>query len=199
MITSLEQLDLSQQYSYADYLAWQFSEKIELLKGYIRQMAAPTPYHQEISGELFNLIKNYLKATKRNCKLYTAPFDVRLVKNPQGKTDKEIYTVVQPDLCLICDISKIDQRGCLGSPDFIIEILSPSNSQTDLQDKFELYEENGVAEYWLVFPYEKVVQKFLLINEKYQFSGYFTANNTISPVTLPELAIDLREVFGEQI
>lgn len=197
MITSFKQLDLSQQYTYADYLAWQFSENIELLKGYIRQMAAPTPYHQEISGELFNLLKNHLKATQRNCKLYTAPFDVRLVKNPQGKTDKEIYTVVQPDLCLICDLSKIDQRGCLGSPDLIIEILSPSNSQTDLQDKFELYEENGVNEYWIVFPYEKVVQKFLLKDEKYHFSGYYTPNTPISPLVLPDLAIDLTEVFGE--
>ncbi|MFY7786816.1 MAG: Uma2 family endonuclease, partial [Thermoflexibacteraceae bacterium] len=168
-------------------------------KGYIRQMAAPTPYHQEISLELSTILRNHLKATKRNCKLYVAPFDVRLVKNPQGKTDKEIYTVVQPDLCLICDLSKIDQRGCLGSPDFIIEILSPSNSQTDLQDKFELYEENGVAEYWIVFPYEKVVQKFLLINEKYQFSGYYTINKPISPMALPDLLIDLGEVFVEEV
>jgi len=197
MITSLEQLDLSKQYSYADYLLWKFEEKIELIKGFISQMAAPTPFHQDISLELGRVFKNHLKATQKKCKIYHAPFDVRLIKNPQGKTDKEIYTVVQPDLCLICDRSKIDQKGCLGAPDLIIEILSPSNSKTDLQDKFALYEENGVNEYWIVFPHEKVVQKFILKDEKYQFMGYYTTSNSISPLVLPDLAINLEEVFEE--
>jgi Uma2 family endonuclease len=197
LITSLSQLDLSKQYTYADYLTWQLSERIELLKGYIRQMAAPNPFHQEVSGELFNVLKNYLKAHRKTYKVFHAPFDVRLVRNPLGTTDKEIYTVVEPDLCVICDRSKIDKRGCIGAPDLIIEILSPNNSKTDLQDKFQLYEENGVAEYWIVFPLEKIVEKFILHQEKYKLENVYNEQDQAIPNLFPDLLIDLTEVFEE--
>ena len=196
-ITSLEQLDLSKQYTYADYLLWRFEEKIELLKGYIRQMAAPNPFHQDVSANLLTMFKNYVWRNHKTCKVYHAPFDVRLIKNPLGRTDKEVYTVVQPDLCVICDRSKIDERGCLGSPDLIIEILSPSNPKTDLQDKFALYEENEVNEYWIVFPAEKVVQKFILENQAYKLKGSYTRTDQITPHLFPDLVINLEEVFEE--
>lgn len=196
-ITSLDQLDLSKQYSYADYLVWQLSERIELLKGFIQKMATPNSFHQEVNGELLNVLKNYLKANRKTCKVYHAPYDVRLVRNPQGKTDKEIYTVVQPDLCVICDRSKIDQRGCLGSPDLIIEILSPSNSKTDLQDKFQLYEENQVPEYWIVFPSEKLIEKFILHDERYKLESVYNQDDQAIPSLFPDLLIDLKEVFNE--
>jgi len=197
MITSLSQLDLSQQYSYADYLAWQLTERIEILKGYIKQMAAPAPMHQQVSTQLVMLLANHLKLNKKGCKIFHAPFDVRLIKNPLGTTDKEIYTVVQPDLCIICDKSKIDSRGCLGAPDLIIEILSPSNAKTDLQDKFALYQENLVPEYWIVFPNEKIIQKFILQQEKYYLKAIYEQNDKAVPDLFTDLEIDLKEVFED--
>ncbi len=198
IITSLDQLDLSKQYTYADYLAWQLSERIELLKGFIQKMAAPNSLHQNVSTELIYLFKDYFKKQKSPCKVYHAPFDVRLIKNPEGKTDKEIYTVVQPDLCVICDLKKIDKRGCLGSPDLIIEILSPSNSKTDLQDKFQLYEENQVPEYWIVFPNEKIIEQFVLKNDRYILHTVYHRTEKAFPLLFPDLEVDLIEVFGEE-
>ncbi len=198
MITSLSELDLTKQYSYAEYLSWQFSERIELLKGYIQKMAAPNPFHQEVSMELSAYLKNYLDSRGKLCKLFAAPFDVRLYNYAKSAVaDKDIYTVVQPDLCVICDKSKIDKRGCLGSPDFIIEILSESNLKTDLQDKYALYQENGVGEYWIVFPVEKMIQKFLLVDNKYQIAGFYMENDIISPTLFPDLEINLQKVFEE--
>ncbi len=198
MITSLSELDLTKQYSYAEYLSWQFSERIELLKGYIQKMAAPNPFHQEVSMELSAYLKNYLDSRGKLCKLFAAPFDVRLYNYTKSAVaDKDIYTVVQPDLCVICDKSKIDKRGCLGSPDFIIEILSESNLKTDLQDKYALYQENGVGEYWIVFPVEKMIQKFLLADNKYQIAGIYMENDIISPTLFPDLEINLQKVFEE--
>ncbi|SFF34838.1 Endonuclease, Uma2 family (restriction endonuclease fold) [Thermoflexibacter ruber] len=198
MVTSLSELDFSKQYNYADYLTWQLGERIELIKGYIKKMAAPTPFHQEISGEFFNYFKNYFKSTKRQCKVFTAPFDVRLYNYSKSAiTDKDIYTVVQPDLSIICDKSKIDSKGCLGAPDLIIEILSESNSKTDLRDKFQLYQENAVQEYWIVFPAEKAVQKFLLTDDKYQLEKIYVEDDLMSPTLFPDLVIDLVQVFEE--
>jgi Uma2 family endonuclease len=194
MIT-LDQLNPNQIYSYADYLSWQFSERIELLQGYIRQMAAPNRRHQRVSLNLTLILGNYLRKSK--CNLYEAPFDVKLVKNPQGKIAKEIYTVVQPDICVICDQSKLDEQGCTGSPDLIIEIVSESTAKRDIQEKFELYEENGVLEYWIVRPYENTVQQFYLENDKYQYKKTYIETDKISPIILPELLIDLVEVFEE--
>lgn len=198
MITSFAQLDLTKRYSYAEYLSWQFAERIELLKGFIKKMAAPTPYHQEVSMELATYFKNYLVRKGRVCKIFAAPFDVRFYNYTKSAVaDKDIYTVVQPDLCVICDKNKIDNKGCLGAPDLIIEILSESNARTDLRDKYELYQENGVKEYWIVFPVEKMVQKFLLSDQKYQMEGMYLSDEKISPTLFPDLEIELEKVFQE--
>jgi len=113
LITNLEQLDLNGFYSYADYLRWQFSERVELIKGRIFRMSpAPNRKHQAISIKLSVYFFQALQQqTDKLCKVYTAPFDVRLVKNSQGMSDKEVYTVVQPDLYVICDRSKLDERA----------------------------------------------------------------------------------------
>jgi Uma2 family endonuclease len=194
-IVSLDQLQANKIYSYADYLTWQLSERIELLRGYIRQMAAPNRKHQKVSINLTGFFWNYLRKT--TCGLYEAPFDVKLIKNPQGKTAKEIYTVVQPDICVICDQSKLDEQGCLGSPDLIIEIVSEGNVKRDIQEKYELYEENGVLEYWIVRPYENTIQQFYLENEKYVLKKTYLSDDKISPIILPDFSIDLAEVFEE--
>jgi Uma2 family endonuclease len=196
MITSLDQLDLSQQYSYADYLTWQFAERIELLKGYIRQMAAPNLYHQRVARRLTARLENLFAKTP--CEAFAAPFDVRLYNRSQPeKQAKEVFTVVQPDLCVVCDKSKLDSKGCNGSPDFIIEILSPSNSKVDLKDKFLLYQLSGVAEYWIVFPKDKIIQQFVLAAEKYELHNVYEENDIATAFLFPELQINLAEVFEE--
>ncbi len=191
MITNIDQLDLTKSYTYADYVTWQFDEMVEIIKGKIFKMSpAPRSSHQSISGNFYLPIGNFLY--KKPCKVFAAPFDVRFVRT---KSDNVISTVTQPDLCIICDPSKIDEAGCLGAPDFIIEILSPSTRSKDIHEKFNLYEEFGVSEYWIVDPAGQIVDKFVLENEKYQLKGKFTVGDTVSVHTLPGLEIDLTEIF----
>ncbi len=195
MITSLTQLDLSKTYSYADYLTWQFGERIELLKGFIRQMAAPTPKHQRAAVKMVTAFENFLM--NKPCQVFTAPFDVRLYNRRKSLlADKEVITVVQPDICVICDESKIDERGCNGSPELIVEILSPSTKKADLIDKYELYAEAGVTEYWIVYIQEEVVHQYVLQDEKYQSYGVYTSPDEISPFLFPELSIPVDRIFG---
>ena len=141
VITNIDQLDLVNGiYTYADYLMWKIKDRLELLKGKIFQMGAPSLTHQTVSMNFSRLLSNYFYKTP--CKLFAAPFDVRLAK--KGEKDNEVYTVVQPDLCVVCDADKLDERGCWGAPDLIIEILSPGNSKKEMLNKYELYEEAGV-------------------------------------------------------
>ncbi len=187
-------LDLNKTYSYADYLQWAFTERLELIKGKIFKMSpAPGSYHQRISQRISLNLGNYL-AGKR-CEVFTAPFDVRLIRKEQAD-DRQVITVVQPDLCVICDTSKIDQRGCLGAPDIVIEILSPGNNQKELRNKYEVYEEAGVKEYWILHPSEKTFLKYTL-NElgKYQPSRLMTLGDEVVTPVLPGFALNLSTVF----
>lgn len=192
-ITSLDQLDLNGTYSYADYLLWQFTERVELLRGKIRQMAAPSVKHQRISIRFSRLLANALWQTA--CQVFAAPFDVRLTRM---RDDKAVKTVVQPDLCVICDPSKLDERGCIGAPDLIIEILSPGNSRTEMRDKFELYQEAGVLEYWIVNPSEKMIQVFQL-NEQGRYIGLppVVEGDILTTPIVPNLEVDVTEVFAD--
>ncbi len=194
MITSLKQLDLNAQYTYADYLTWQFQERVELLHGKIREMSAPNRVHQGISLNLSRLFANAL--WKSPCKVYAAPFDVRLTPFSQVK-NTAVITVVQPDLCVICDPAKLDDKGCIGAPDLAIEILSPGNSKTEMKDKFDLYEEAGVLEYWIVFPGERSVQIFNL-NEEGRYIGLQPAieSDIVTTPIIPGLEVDLKDVFN---
>jgi Uma2 family endonuclease len=190
-ITSLDQLDPNGSYTYADYLLWQFEERVELLRGKIRQMAAPNRKHQGISSNLHLLFGNALWRTP--CKVYPAPFDVRLTRT---RNDRDVTTIVQPDLCVICDLSKLDERGCNGAPDLIIEILSPGNSRTEMKDKFELYQEAGVLEYWIVSPIEKTIQIFKL-NEQGIYIGLApkVEGDIVTTPIIANLEVDVTEVF----
>jgi len=191
-ITDISQLDLTKSYTIADYLSWQFEEMVELIKGKIYKMSpAPVSKHQKISAAISSEIFQFLK--KKPCSVYFAPFDVYLpIEKTSGKP-----TVVQPDICVICDVSKIDNKGCIGAPDMIVEILSPSTTHKDVNEKFEVYEASGVTEYWIVSPGDKLVDVFLLENDKYQLKGKFTLGDKISPYILPGLVIDLDEVFED--
>ncbi|MCC7245509.1 MAG: Uma2 family endonuclease [Saprospiraceae bacterium] len=195
VITSLSQLDPNGTYTYADYLLWKFEERIEILKGKIAQMAAPNRIHQNISGNLFLMFGNAL--WKSPSKVYAAPFDVRLTRmNLKG--NKEVTTVVQPDICVICEPSKLDVRGCVGAPDLIIEILSPGNGKKEMKDKFEIYQENGVKEYWIVMPDFQAVQVFIL-NDKGKYIGQppVVSGDTLKTNIVPDLVINISDVFAE--
>jgi len=182
-ITSFEEIDLSLNYSYANYLNWLFDDRVELINGKVFKMSpAPSPRHQEVSVRISSTLHNYL--IDKACKIYYAPFDVRFPK--ESIADKDIYTVLQPDICVICDTSKIDGRGCIGAPDIVVEILSPGNNKTELFDKYKVYEEFAVKEYWVVSPGEKTLLKYLLDGEgKYFASRVFTVIDKISSEVLP--------------
>ena len=191
--TRVEEPDPSVSYTYADYLKWQFEERLELFRGKIFKLSAPTTNHQVVAGNLTASIITFLKG--KGCKAFPAPFDVRLpVQNK--KRDSEITTVVQPDICIICDVSKIDERGCCGAPDLVVEILSPGNSKKEIKLKYELYEEAGVKEYWIVNPVEENIVVFLL-NEQDKFSGLkmYAGEDTIHSTAVPGLNISVSEIF----
>ena len=190
------QLNLTKRYTFADYLTWFDDKRRELIEGFIKMFPAPVRKHQKFSSELHGMIWTYLRYKK--CEIYSAPFDVRLPKN--GYTDdNKIYNVVQPDISIICDPKKLDERGCIGAPDMIIEIASKSTAKNDTDTKFKLYEQHGVKEYWIARPHEETITVFLLDkNGKYQFIRTYP-NDTEIPVNIfnGDLIVDLKEIFRE--
>lgn len=190
----VEEPDPSIQYTYADYLQWKFEERLELFRGRIFKLAAPSTKHQLVAG---NLTACVITALRSNPFLaFPAPFDVRLpVKNK--RKDSEVTTVVQPDLCVICDSGKIDERGCCGAPDLVVEILSSGNSRKEIKLKHELYEEAGVKEYWIINPAEENLVVFLL-TEKGKLEGLkmYAGGDTLHSTAVPGLAVHLTEIFN---
>jgi Uma2 family endonuclease len=189
-ILNFSDLDLTKQYTYSDYLLWKFEERVELLRGFIRKMSpAPSRRHQTV---LQNINKRFLNRLEgAHCNVYVAPFDVRL-PIPSAKKDT---TVVQPDICVVCDESKLDDYGCNGAPDLIVEILSPSNGKHDIDTKFGLYEEAGVKEYWMVEPEEKMVLVYTLQNGKYIGLRPRTVDQIVDSPLFPALKMAVNEVF----
>jgi Uma2 family endonuclease len=194
IITNIKQLDLKGTYSYADYLLWQFSERVELIKGKIFKMSpAPSSSHQDVSMNLTRIIDKVFYKT--NCKFYAAPFDVRLMNFKESTTENKIFSVVQPDLCVICDRSKVDLKGCLGSPDLVVEILSLGNSKKEMDTKFDLYQENKILEYWIVDPFQKIILIYILENERYIGLKPFLEDSKIISPTFPKLKVSVKKVF----
>ena len=151
-----------ERFTFADVLIWDENERIELIHGEAFMMAPPSRIHQEISGEIFRQLANYLEG--KRCKVYSAPFGVRLFER-DGDSPGDVDTVVEPDISVVCDRSKLDDHGCKGAPDMLIEILSPSTLRHDQLVKLNLYQQAGVREYWIVDPMSKSVQVFLLDSE----------------------------------
>ncbi|NJN34983.1 MAG: Uma2 family endonuclease [Saprospiraceae bacterium] len=195
-ITSLSQLDLNKKYSYADYLTWQFEQAVEIIKGKILPMAAPSRKHQGISFKLSGIFYNTFE--KHDCNVYAAPFDVRLYdKKNSIEANKDVYTVVQPDLCVICDEAKLDDKGCIGAPDLIVEILSPGNSAKEMRIKKDLYAESGVREYWIIDPEHENAFQFLLEKEDtYSPPTIYINEDVLDCHIFPDLKISLIKVFG---
>ncbi|MGI4804504.1 MAG: Uma2 family endonuclease [Janthinobacterium lividum] len=191
----LSDLDFSKCYTYADYLTWTFEDRLEILKGKLFKMTpAPNRYHQRLSRIAFNRIFNFLKG--QPCHVYSAPFDVRL--SQKNAADETVTTVFQPDICVICDLEKLDDRGCVGAPDIVIEILSPGNNRKELRNKYEIYEEAKIKEYWVIWLAEQTVLQYTL-NEsgKYVPSHILTLGDQITTLILPGFVLNLEEVFEE--
>ena len=196
VITDLAQLDPDGTYSYADYLTWRFKERVELFRGKIMKISpAPSIRHQETAFRLSRQMDNSLSGNP--CRIFFAPFDVRLYnRKKSAEADEDIFTVVQPDLCIICDSAKLeDGRSCNGAPDLVIEILSPGNTKKEKKNKFELYEEAGVREYWLVEPSDDSVIIYVL-NEAERYIGLPPATEVAQSVIFPELKVDLEKLFA---
>lgn len=185
----------SPKYTYADYLNWPDEERWEIIDGVPYLLTAPGRTHQAVSMELSGQL--WLFFRDKGCHVFTAPFDVRL---PQDKeNDEDICNVVQPDLSVICNREKLDERGCKGAPDLVIEIISPSTAKKELNEKFNLYERSGIPEYWVVFPKFNVVVVYSLDTDgKYQKTGDFSSHQVLSTDLFPGLEIDLSQVFAVQ-
>lgn len=150
-ITSLDQLDPLGTYSHLEYLTWKFHERVELILGKISLLeTAANLRHQQCSQVINVAFWNHL--TGSGCHVFQAPFDVFFL-GENGAPD----TVLQPDIVVVCDVSKLNLKGCYGSPDLVVEILSPSTASRDLNEKYRIYEAYGVTEYWIVHPEEKTV------------------------------------------
>jgi Uma2 family endonuclease len=190
-------LDESIRYTYADYLTWIDDKRRELFDGFIHLMSGPIRMHGRISLKLTHRIFTFIEKKKGKCQVYHAPFDVRLPLHGSTDDDK-IYDVVQPDICVVCDLSKLDEKGCVGAPDLIIEVLSPSTYKYDWNYKFNLYETAGVKEYWIVDPKANTVNVFVLQAEgRYDLGTEYESNQTVPVHTLKGLEIDLNKLFEE--
>lgn len=187
-------LKSKQKYSYADYLTWDEGDRWEIIEGNLYMQATPSREHQSILGELHRQISNYL--LDKTCKVYPAPFCVRL---DTENDDKNVKNVVEPDITIVCDESKLDEKGCKGTPDMIIEILSPSTAKNDRLFKFNKYEISGVKVYWIVEPDTKLVNVFTLqSNGRYGRPDIYSDEDTIKVAIFPDLEIDLNLVFNKK-
>lgn len=148
-----------ERYTFADCLTWGEDERIEIIDGEAVMMAPPTTAHQLISGEIFRQLANYLEGKK--CRAIPAPFAVRLFEK-DGDSPEDVDTMVEPDISVVCDSSRLDKHGCKGAPDMVVEILSPSTQRHDRLVKLGLYQRARVREYWIVNPEDQTVQVMLL-------------------------------------
>lgn len=185
-------LDLTKSYTYADYFSWKFEERVELIKGKIFRMSpAPSRIHQKLTGNIYMRFGTFLEG--RSCEVYVAPFDVRIPR--LSKDDKQIITVLQPDVCVICDLSKLDKRGCVGAPDIVVEVLSPGNNAKELKNKYDVYEEAGVKEYWVVSPQNQWARIYTLEEGKFRESPYYVAGDIAQSTVLNGFSIAMADMF----
>jgi len=187
---------LDERYTYGQYYQWDDDERWELIDGVPYNMtAAPLRRHQGILIRVSSRVEEFLRG--KPCQVYFAPFDVRLPDFSE-QNDNDVPTVVQPDLVVICDEKKLDDRGCRGAPDLVVEILSPSTSRKDIGVKFGLYERHGVREYWIIHPAEESLMIFTIGQDgKYGRPQGYGRGDKASSSVLEGLELDLEEVFAE--
>ena len=181
-----------QRYSYADYLSWDDDKRYEIIDGEVFDMTSPSVLHQSISGELFRQMANFFE--DKPCRVFMAPLDVLLAKNA-SKSD-EVFTVVQPDIMVVCDPKKIEERGIVGAPDLVIEIISPSTSSKDSIIKRRIYEQAGVKEFWLVHPVDRLTRVYKLGKDGlFGREDIYDDQAQIEIAQFAGLSIDCRRVF----
>jgi len=190
------QFNSDKLYTYADYLTWNDDKRYEIFNGKVFEfLPSPTSKHQSVSGNLYGSYWNFLK-DKNPCKVLYAPIDVRLPKKPEEINDTQIYTVVQPDIIIVCDPKKIDEKGCLGAPDLVVEVLSPSTAKNDIKDKYLLYQQACVREYWIVHPIEELLTVFKLNKVgKLAVEKIYTYDEKVKVGIFEDLVIDLKNIF----
>lgn len=187
---------IEKYYTYADILSWKEGERTEIINGDLYMMAPPLRIHQEVLSELHRQIANFL--SDKPCKVYPAPFGVRLFEKDNDTPDN-VDTVVEPDITVVCDNSKLDDRGCKGAPDLIIEILSPSTARRDRFVKLNLYQRAKVREYWIVDPFNKTIEVCLPDeNGQLLVTSVYSREDTAKGTVLPGCEIDLSKVFPEE-
>jgi Uma2 family endonuclease len=186
-------LQEDRRWTYADYKAWALApgERYEIIYGEAFAMSAPKRHHQKMLGELFKQIAVYL--TGKTCQVYPAPFDVRLFYAEDESDD----TVVQPDIVVICDNEKLGEEGCRGAPDLAVEILSPSNTASEMQTKFDLYRQAGVREYWVLDGVKKRLHVYRFEHKKIASFASYGATDTAPVGIFGDLTVELAPVFAE--
>jgi Uma2 family endonuclease len=184
----IEDYDEDRRYTYADYLTWEGPERYQLINGEVFQMASPSVNHQALLMGLSSKFDNWLQG--KPCKVFASPLDVRLFPKKDNSDD----TVVQPDLLVVCDKNKIGKNSINGSPDLVVEIVSPSNTHSELFLKFQYYLEAGVREYWVIDPETKKVQVHVYDNGRY-LSTIYKDNVRIPVAVLPGLEIALEDLW----
>jgi len=187
-------LPKEQRYTYADLLEWDDDVRYELYNGIPMALACPSDVHQKISVALSAQLYNYLMGKK--CNVFTAPFDVRLFEEDNDHPE-DVDIVVQPDLMVVCDPSKVDRHGVHGAPDLVIEIISNSSRRLDRLTKLNLYQKAGVREYWIVDPDARVVSVYTLNDGVYRTAAAYGADSSIRVGVLDDCTIDLSTVFPE--
>ncbi|MCM1149411.1 MAG: Uma2 family endonuclease [Butyricicoccus sp.] len=183
-----------ERYTFADVLSWEENDRVELIDGAAYMMAPPSRIHQEISMALAAQLYNFLEGKK--CKVYPAPFAVRLFEK-DGEAPEDVDTMVEPDISVICEKSKLDEHGCKGAPDLVIEILSPSTRRHDRLVKLNLYQRAGVREYWIVNPEEKTVQVFTQDGGFLRLTEDYGCGDIAKVNALNGCFIELSRVFAE--
>jgi len=183
-----------QRHTYADYCSWSEDVRYELIDGQAYAMSpGPNRRHQELVVEVLRQVADALEGS--GCRVYVAPFDVRL---PRGnEADDAVDTVVQPDISVVCDPAKLDDRGCRGAPDWVIEVLSPATASHDQIVKRAIYERHGVREYWLVHPVDQIVTVYRLVEGGYGRPDIYELKDSLACGILPEVVIDWARVVRE--
>ena len=183
------------RYTFADCLTWGEDKRIEIINGEAVMMAPPSRIHQEISFEISRQIGNYLEG--KQCRIYPAPFGVRLFES-DGERPEDVDTMVEPDISIVCDRSKLDDRGCKGAPDMVLEVLSPSTQRHDQLVKLALYQQAGVREYWIVDPMNKTVRVMLLDSSGLlQLHEIYNQDSVAKVNILDGCFVELSKVFSE--
>lgn len=180
-------------YTYDDYLKFSEDTIVEIIDGKISAMSpAPSRIHQIIVSKLLIAIGRYIEDNKGDCEIYPAPFDVVLLN--ENETEKNSRNIVQPDISVICDKSKLTDKGCVGSPDMIVEVVSPSNSRDDYIKKLNLYEQFKIREYWIVNPMKKSILVYTLSDNGYEMPDFYTFSDTVKVSIYNDLEIDFKSL-----